>query len=340
MRIVQLIDHGGTKGIGEVIDDNSIRLIRNFQSIYDAANTALASSDSLAQLLREADFEETLDYDKIYNGIGEWRLRPAADMIDPSHCLVTGTGLSHRKSADNRNSMHSASGTDSSKSEAAVTDSMRIYQWGEAGGRPEPGKIGAQPEWFWKGDGAILCGHGDALYAPSFGEDGGEEAEIAGIYIVNDFGDVFRIGFTQANEFSDHIMESRNYLYLAPSKLRNCSIGPEVIVDGSFQNVTGLVSIDRDGKNVWQQNIASGEDNMVHSLANLEHHHFKYPQHRVPERLHVHFFGTPGFSYGAGVKLRDGDMMTVSFDGFGRPLQNKLSISTWDHDKVWEVKQL
>ena len=33
---------------------------------------------------------------------------------------------------------------------------MRIYRIGIEGGRPARGTIGAQPEWFYKGTGAIL----------------------------------------------------------------------------------------------------------------------------------------------------------------------------------------
>ena len=37
-----------------------------------------------------------------------------------------------------------------------LTDSMKMFQMGLEGGRPEAGKIGAAPEWFYKGVGTIL----------------------------------------------------------------------------------------------------------------------------------------------------------------------------------------
>ena len=101
---------------------------------------------------------------------------------------------------------------------------------GLEGGKPAAGKTGVQPEWFYKGDGALLVGPGQPLTAPSFAQDGGEEPEVAGIYIIADDGRPFRIGFALANEFSDHVMERVNYLYLAHSKLRPCSVGPELLV--------------------------------------------------------------------------------------------------------------
>ena len=56
---------------------------------------------------------------------------------------------------------------------------------------------------------------------------------------------------------------------------------------------------------------------MCHSLANLEHHHFKFEAHRRPGDIHMHFFGADAFSFGEGVRLQDGDVMQVRFEGFG-----------------------
>ncbi len=50
---------------------------------------------------------------------------------------------------------------------------------------------------------------------------------------------------------------------------------------------------------------------MAHSLANLEYHHFKYANHRVPGQAHVHFYGADAFSFGEDVRLQDGDRMEV-----------------------------
>jgi hypothetical protein len=129
-----------------------------------------------------------------------------------------------------------------------------------------------------------------------------------------------------ANEFSDHVTERKNYLYLAHSKLRTCSIGPELVVDAEFRDVPGTVTIERSGAVLWSKRIASGEAKMSHSLANLEHHHFQYEAHRRPGDTHVHFFGADAFSSGEGIRLEDGDVMVVAFEGFGRPLRNPIRI--------------
>jgi hypothetical protein len=40
----------------------------------------------------------------------------------------------------------------------------------------------------------------------------------------------------------------------------------------------------------------------------------------------VHFFGAHSLSFGEGVKLRDGDVMEVRWEGFGRGLRNPLRV--------------
>jgi hypothetical protein len=207
-----------------------------------------------------------------------------------------------------------------------MTDSMRMYQWGLEGGRPAPSEIGSQPEWFYKGCGNILRAHGEALDVPSFALDGGEEAEAAGIYMIDGAGNPRRIGLALANEFSDHKLEAKNYLCLAHSKLRTCALGPELIVDADFSDARGTVRIERAGKIVWSKPFATGEKNMSHSLANLEHHHFKYAQHRRPGDAHVHFLGADAFSFGEGIELLHGDVMEIELAGFGRPLRNPIRI--------------
>jgi hypothetical protein len=161
---------------------------------------------------------------------------------------------------------------------------------------------------------------------PPYANDGGEEPEIAGVYIVDQAGIPRRIGMAAGNEFSDHEFEKKNYLYLASSKLRTCAIGPELVIDPDFHLVRGEVTIEREGAVLWSKAIQTGESVMCHSLANMEHHHFKFEPHRRPGDVHVHFFGADAFSFGEGVHLANGDVMQVQFAGFGRPLRNTVQI--------------
>jgi hypothetical protein len=155
--------------------------------------------------------------------------------------------------------------------------------------------------------------------------------------VIDASGQPRRIGMAAGNEFSDHVVEKKNYLYLAASKLRTCAIGPELVVDPEFGLVTGEVSIERSGAVLWSKAIRTGEEVMCHSLANLEHHHFKFDAHRRPGDVHVHFFGADAFSFGEGIHLENGDVMQVRWDGFGRPLRNPLRIAPRE-EKLVTVK--
>jgi hypothetical protein len=322
IRLVQLSDENKNRRVALVAGDR-LRLLDGATSIYDFAMQAIRQASSLSDVVGDAVGGDELDYDSIYSAGSDWRiLAPLDHPTSPANCLVSGTGLTHQASAAGRQAMHVAE----SSAESAMTDSMRIYQWGVEGGSPAPGQIGVQPEWFWKGNGASLKGFGQRLSVPSFADDGGEEAEVAGLYVIDPAGQPRRVGFAIGNEFSDHVMEKKNYLYLAPSKLRDCAIGPELVVGGKFDDLRGTVRIDRGGEIIWSKQIATGEAHMCHSLANMEHHQFKYPAHRRPGDVHVHFVGTGALSYSEGVTLDDGDVMVVDFPDLGRPLRNPIKI--------------
>jgi hypothetical protein len=217
---------------------------------------------------------------------------------------------------------------------------MRMFQWGVEGGRPAEGEIGIAPEWFYKGTGAVLRGPFESLSVPAYAEDGGEEAEIAGIYIIGEDGTPYRIGLTVGNEFSDHRFEKRNYLNLAGSKLRTCSIGPEIVIGAEFRAVAGEVTITRGSEKIWSKQVVTGEENMCHSLANMEHHHFKFEGHRQPGDVHVHYFGADSLSFGAGIVMEDGDWMQVQYEGFGRALRNRIRVIPKEENRLIAVYPL
>jgi len=315
MRLVQLNGPAGRRVA--IVEEPHLRLLEVCTSVHELAADCLKAGVSLKTAIEKRESSELLDYDPIYQGGSEWHLLPPVDFpSEPSRCLVSGTGLTHQASAKNRDAMHSGT--------QAVTDSTRMYLSGVEGGKPAPGEAGVSPEWFYKGSGTVLRAHGEPLDVPEFADDGGEEPEVAGVYIVDGAGTPRRIGFTVGNEFSDHVFEKKNYLYLAASKLRTCAIGPELVIDGEFGLIPGEVAVERGGRTLWSHPIKTGEETMCHSLANIEHHHFKFDFHRRPGDLHVHFFGADAFSFGAGVQLEDGDVMQVRFDGFGRALRNPL----------------
>lgn len=315
MRLVQLTHPSHGRRVGW-IEDRRLHLLTAHQSIYAFAMAAADSGTPLASLVEDDRTEQSLDYDEVYSLRSGWSFLPSFDHpSEPARCLISGTGLTHLASASQRNAMHAA---------ATVTDSMRMYQLGVESGRPPAGEIGAAPEWFYKGCGTALRGHGAPLTIPNFAGDGGDEAELAAVYVIDAGGTPRRVGMTPANEFSDHRIEKQNYLYLAHSKLRTCAIGPELVLDADFSIVHGVVSIVRSGDLIWSKEISTGSERMCHSLANIEHHHFKYETHRRPGDAHIHFLGASAFSFGNGIELQDGDEMVIEWRTMGRALRNRV----------------
>lgn len=321
MRIIQFLDLEGTHRVGIVRDAETVDALAGEQTVYGLALEAIRSSKSLTQVLSEQTADRHVDY---ANLVTERRILAPLDHPDPAHMLVSGTGLTHLGSADARDQMHKG---DAASAEP-LTDSMRMFRMGIEGGKPAPGETGVQPEWFYKGDGGIVTAPYRPLLGPPFALDGGEEPEIAGLYIVGFDGTPYRLGFALGNEFSDHVMEKQNYLYLAHSKLRPCTFGPELRLGELPKDVRGASRILRAGRVVWEKPFLSGELNMSHTIANLEYHHFKYRQFCRPGDVHVHFFGTATLSFAEGITLTSGDEMEIEAESFGRPLRNALAISS------------
>lgn len=343
-RLIQLAHIGSPAAPRRValVDEPYVQLLEgpDADTVYALAQTAIATGTPLSVLAQARATGDRLAYDAIYDGTSaDWcLLLPLDHPTEPARCLVSGTGLTHIGSARNRDAMHEKAAQTANPS-GAITDSMRMFQAGIEGGRPADGQIGVAPEWFYKGTGTTLRAHGDPLIRPAFAEDGGEEAEIAGLYLIDAAGRPHRVGMAVGNEFSDHRFERRNYLNLAGSKLRDCAIGPELVLDPDFSTVPGEAWIERGADIIWRKQIASGESDMSHSLRNLEHHHFKFPHHRRPGDVHVHFFGAHSLSFGDGLALADEDVMAIRFDGFGRTLRNVLRVEE-GNDRLVTVASL
>ena len=317
MRLVQWQDRDGTRRVGRVVEDGGLEPLDGVERVWHLARECSRTGVSLAQLVAARASGRREDYDAL---AAEGRLLPPLDHPDPSRCLVTGTGLSHLGSAAARDAMH----TKLQQSDEQLTDSMKMFKWGVEGGRPAPGTIGTAPEWFYKGDGRWVVPPGHALELPAYARDGGEEVEVCGLYVVGDDGTPLRVGFALANEYSDHVIERQNYLYLAHSKLRQCSYGPELLTGELPRHVQGHARLLRGDAVLWESDWLTGEDNMCHSVANLEHHHFKYAPFRTPGDVHVHFFGAATGSFTKQVTAQPGDVFEIAAEGFGRPLRNSL----------------
>lgn len=331
MLVSQLKNADGSTTVVVREEGQGGRAVKGAASLHSLAMEAADGGKSLKAVIEAHGLGDTVDLEKAY---AEGRLIAPITHPDPAHLHLTGTGLTHLGSAATRDAMHKKT------SEAAVetlTDSMKMFKMGLEGGKPKPGEKGVQPEWFYKGNGTQAVAPGAALTSPSFAQDGGEEPEMAGIYVISSKGVPFRIGFAVANEFSDHVTERVNYLWLAHSKLRQASFGPEIRVGAAPEDIRGTSRILRDGKVLWEKPFVSGEANMSHTFANLEYHHFKYGLFRQPGEVHVHMFGTATLSFGDGIRTQEGDVFEIGADGFGLPLRNPLAIAK---EEAIEIRQL
>ena len=293
-------------------------MVGSFESTYALAQAAVAAAEPLDAYALGRTAPATLAYATLLN---ERRVLPPLTHPDAARCLVSGTGLTHYGSASARDAMHRKLAV----AEDSMSDSMQMFKWGVEGGRPMAAEPGAQPEWFYKGDGDCVVGCGQALPSPAFALDGGEEPEIVGLYLIAPDGTPHRLGFAIGNEFSDHITERKNYLYLAHSKLRPCAIGPELRTGAPPAHMEGVSRIRRAERVLWERPFLTGENNMCHTLANLEYHHFKYDAHRRPGDVHLHFFGTATLSFADGIQAEPGDVFEVDLPALGAPLRNPLA---------------
>lgn len=303
---------GSARGVAALDPNGQARRLVGARSTIQLARDAIAAGQDLRS------FAAGLTGDAI--DLATVTLLPPVDHENAAHLLVSGTGLTHLGSAEGRDKMHKAAAGGEQ-----LTDSMRMFLMGVDGGKPERGSAGVQPEWFYKGDGQILVDPGAPFTMPDFAEDGGEEPEIAGIYLIDADGMPVRIGFALGNEFSDHVIERGNYLWLAHSKLRQAALGPELLLGELPADVRGTSRILRDGEVVWEKPFLSGEANMSHSIANLEHHHFKNAGFRRPGDVHVHFFGTATLSFADGFRTREGDVFEIEAAPFTLPVRNRLT---------------
>ncbi|MBB3317594.1 hypothetical protein FHT77_003483 [Rhizobium sp. BK181] len=304
------------------------RVVNNADSVYALAMEAAKSGKSLDDVIKAYGFGDAVDLEKVRD---EGKFLPPITHPDPAHLHLTGTGLTHLGSAATRDSMHKKT---TEAAEETLTDSMKMFKMGLENGKPKAGETGVQPEWFYKGNGTQAVAGEQPLVSPSFALDGGEEPEMAGIYVIGQEGTPFRVGFAVSNEFSDHVTERINYLYLAHSKLRQASFGPEIRIGAPPEDIRGTSRIRRAGKVIFEKPFLSGEANMSHTFANLEYHHFKYDLFRQPGEIHVHMFGTATLSFADGVKPEAGDVFEIEVPEFGLALRNPLKIAAEENISV------
>lgn len=332
MRVVQFEIPNAGRHVGIVVDDR----VRNITSrhpdltsvyrLFEAAQKAGSGFSDFVKHLSESEGIATHSYAELLDAKpygSQPYLLPPLDHDDPHRVLITGTGLTHTGSMQSRDQMHA---DNDQPATVPKTDSAKMFEMGLEGGKPQPGQRGVAPEWFYKGNGTNLRGHRDDLEIPAFAPDGGEEPELVGCYIIDARGVPRRLGFALGNEWSDHATENINYLYLAPSKLRTCAVGPELNTGFDFSQLKLRCTVRRETNVIYDSGeLYSGEQFMCHSLANCEDHHFKYPQHRQPGDVHLHYFGTSKLSHSTrDWKYQPGDEIQIESPDFSAALVNTI----------------
>jgi hypothetical protein len=320
IHLLQLSSESGERSVAVADGDGPAHRLSGIRSTYELASKALEARQSLGAIAAAHRSDEIVD---IASAAADGLLLPPIEHPDPAHLYLTGTGLTHLGSAEGRDKMHRAATGEK------MTDSMRMFNMGLEGGKPAAGETGAEPEWFYKGNGNGVVGTGAELKSPGFARDGSEEPELAGIYIIDADGQPWRLGFCLANEFSDHVTERGNYLWLAHSKLRPAALGAE-IVTAVPDDIRGYSRVRRQGEVIWEKPFLTGEANMSHSIANLEYHHFKYRQFRLPGDVHIHFFGTATLSFADGISTEAGDEFEIGAPPFRLPLCNRLGTAAME----------
>ncbi|MES0884099.1 AraD1 family protein [Roseibium sp. SCP14] len=314
MRLSQLIDDQGQKILCATDDAGVSRKLADVSDLRSLALQAIEENKSIVDLVAEKQSDEVVD---LKAALDENRVCVPIDHPDPAHLYVSGSGLSHGSWLELEGELES--------DESKWPDHLKTLVQGKRGGKPAKGELGAQPEWFYKGTGDILVAPGGAVEHPFFGDGPGEEAEIAGIYIIGPDNEPFCVGYCLGNEFSDEQMYFKNVYHLAQSKKRNVSLGPEVLIGDLPKNIKARISLERGGKQCWQAEFRTGEDNMLHSLDNIEAHYFKYRKWYRPGDIHVLYFGNAVMSTCQDQVVEDGDVFRYECDLFGLPLVNTVS---------------
>ena len=225
LRLIQFLEESGHPRVGFVSDDGtSVGSVGAFRTTYELAQAAWSAAEPLDAFASRQAGVPSIPYPAL---VGERRV--LAPLHHSGSRPLPGVGhgphAPGQRSGARRHAPEAAAGTQ----EGTLTDSMRMFQWGVEGGKPAPGH-------GRRSAGVVLQGRLAALLrtlvavldSPSFALDGGEEPELVGLYVIGPDGTPYRLGFALGNEFSDHVTERSNYLYLAHSKLRACAVGPEL----------------------------------------------------------------------------------------------------------------
>lgn len=323
MNLIQLQHQGQL--FTAYVDTNKqcLQLTNKPAPLYQWIRDAIQSKKTLQALLQANLGEQRITFSDYQDN---YQAYLPVTHPNAKHTIIGGTGLTHANRAKLRvlseinNPLHDT---------ACLSDSERVYMSGVTNGKPENILQGAKPEWFYKGDISILKPSQTPVTVPAHDLGIGEEAELIAVYYISDELSSYRIGYCLGNEFCDHKLEESNFFYISQSKLRECSIGAEIIIGNhELDVVNGHVRIIRDDNIIWNKPFASGQKRMNFSMENLEHHVFQHTALRRPDSFYFHFLGADQISHSDDIRLQHDDEIVIEAEPFQFPLVNRLQFES------------
>ncbi|MFF3571523.1 hypothetical protein [Nocardia jiangxiensis] len=203
---------------------------------------------------------------------------------------------------------------------ALVSGFMRTHHVNAADDVP------AQPNWFFKGFGSASAVGDGPLRVPATFEALCEEIEVVLVYVIDPTGAPVYVGYTFGNDLTDIGHFKRLPGHLAYAKLCQPAILPWLFREPPPAEVTGTVTIERDGAPAWQGAFRTGADALHYRVDDLVSTLFGYPELTRPGTVHYLYLGADKGSYQAGFRLDRGDRIIARIEGYGLELSNTIGM--------------
>ncbi|MFE3038119.1 FAH family protein [Streptomyces canus] len=182
----------------------------------------------------------------------------------------------------------------------------------------------AQPNWFLKGLGDVLKLPGQDLRAPDGSVALTEEAEVVLVHVTDATGVPRYVGYTFGNDLTDIGRFRRHRGHLSYAKLCDAAVAPWLFLGEPPRQVTGHVTIERDGEPGWQGEFTTGTKALHYGLDAIMSELFSYDALSVPGRVHYVYLGADRSSFHDGFRIADRDRVTLDFTSHGVTLSNTV----------------
>ncbi|MFB7928925.1 MULTISPECIES: FAH family protein [Streptomyces] len=182
----------------------------------------------------------------------------------------------------------------------------------------------SQPNWFLKGLGDVLRTSGQDLRAPAGSVALTEEAEVVLVYVTDADGMPRYVGYTFGNDLTDIGRFRRHRGHLSYAKLCDAGVAPWLFLDEPPRQVTGHVTIERDGEPAWRGEFTTGTKALHYGLDDIMSELFSYDALLAPGRVHYVYIGADRSSFHDGFRMTDRDRVTLDFASHGVTLSNTV----------------